>query len=242
MTKRLLLAMTITVAFALTMQVRATLAVDTIAPSAPIVVELFTSQGCSSCPPADRILSTLAQMENVIALACHVRYWDRPQWKDPMSREYCDMRQHGYSGLRGDKKIYTPQMVVNGLDYFIGSRTEAIKSAFEKAEKKPIRPITVALNDAKTIDITLSDMPNDNYHLWAFGYEAERQENIGGGENTGRAITYTHPVSSYTNLGKWSGMAKSLSFKKPEGPMDGIVILAQRDGYGEIVAAGQLQF
>ncbi len=209
--------------------------------NAPIVVELFTSQGCSSCPPADKILGALSQNENIITLGCHVRYWDRPEWKDTLSHDYCDMRQHGYAGLKNSKRVYTPQMIVNGKDEFVGSHSSKVKAALKRAQDNPIQAITLKA-DASTIQFTLPAVQQASYRIWAYGYKNNVYQSIGNGENSGRKVTYTTPVNSYTNLGSWNGDATIHSFEKPAEDIDGIAILAQKNGYGEIVAAGKLQF
>ncbi len=207
-----------------------------------IVVELFTSQGCPSCPPADKILQELAQKEHIIALACHVSYWDKPQWKDTFAQEFCDIRQHGYISIDGKKRVYTPQMIINGKDKFIGSRADTVKSTIEKASKSPLKIIEIQATEPNMISIALPILPDDNYHLWAFGYKNTQKQNIASGENSGKTIYYANPVISYINLGSWRGAGMVYNFKKPKEPIDAIAILAQRLAYGEIVAAGKMVF
>ena len=216
---------------------------DTVIPqtNAPIVVELFTSQGCSSCPPADRIFTTLAKQDNLIALSFHVTYWNHLKWKDTLSQEYFDMRQHGYAGIKKSKRIFTPQMIVNGTNDFVGSHGDKITAALEDAAQKPIEPITIKVQNTQ-IEFNLPNMPGASYRLWAFGYKKKVTQNIGRGENSGRTIDYAHPVISYTNLGAWIGTSAVHTFDKPEADIDGIAILAQSNGYGEIVAAGKFEF
>ncbi|MGH1456029.1 MAG: DUF1223 domain-containing protein [Alphaproteobacteria bacterium] len=208
----------------------------------PVIVELFTSQGCSSCPPADKILAELAASnKNIIALGCHVSYWNHLKWKDTLSQEFCDIRQHGIQGIRKERKIYTPQMVVNGKYVFIGSNTAKLSFALHSAQESPLLPITTT-EESNLITITLPQAKTGDYRIWGFGYKDKVTTNIGNGENTGRVIDYTHPVITYSNLGPWNGTANTLSFERPEGDIDGITIFAQSEGYGEIVAAGKLQF
>jgi len=209
---------------------------------APIVVELFTSQGCPSCPPADKILQKLTKKDNIIALACHVSYWDKPQWKDRFAQEFCDIRQHGYISMDDQKRVYTPQMVINGKDKFIGSRADNVKYTLKKASESPLKIIEVETPEPDVIRIALPILPDDNYHLWAFGYKKTQKQNIGNGENSGKTIYYANPVISYTNLGAWRGAGMVYNFRKPKEPIDGIAILAQRLAYGEIVAAGKMSF
>lgn len=208
----------------------------------PIVVELFTSQSCSSCPPADIILSQLAKHNNVIALGCHVSYWNHLHWKDTLSHDFCDVRQHGIQGLRGQKRIYTPQMVVNGKYVFVGSNAAKLTFAMKRAAQANMQTIIAQKTNENTAQITLPQMPEGKYHLWGFGYKNKVTTNIGRGENSGRIIDYAVPVTTYSNLGPWNGSANSLSFEIPDGEIDGIAVFAQKDAYGEIVAAGKLEF
>ncbi|MGH1404742.1 MAG: DUF1223 domain-containing protein [Alphaproteobacteria bacterium] len=210
---------------------------------APVVVELFTSQGCSSCPPADRVLEKLAEQETVIALSCHVTYWDYLQWKDRLGNEMCDIRQHGYASLKGSNQIYTPQMIVNGLHEFVGSKSAELNTAIIKANRNPIQNIAISYtDDAQKASFELPEIKNGEYRLWGFGYKKAVQQSIRGGENSGRSVTYTNPVTSFINLGSWDGMAKKHVFEINGDEMDGIAILAQKNGYGQIIAAGKLEF
>lgn len=215
--------------------------------NAPVVVELYTSQGCSSCPPADRILATLSQNDNVITLGCHVSYFNHLHWKDTLSQDFCDMRQHGYAGMNGTKRIYTPQMIVNGGAGFIGSHNDKIDAALKKAAAKPIQNINIAINGTDLINFSLPNIGEGDYHLWAFGYKKNHKQDIKNGENNGKSITYANAALSYTNLGKWQGAGVTHKFPMPKSliageTLDGITIFAQEGGYGEIIAAGKLDF
>ncbi len=209
---------------------------------APTVIELFTSQGCSSCPPADRLLDKLSDNDNLITLACHVEYWNGPHWSDKLSQQFCDVRQHGYSAISGSQQIYTPQMIVNGAPGFVGSNSNKALAAITRAQKDPIQNIRMKLYGANQVHYILPKAQKAKYHLWAFGYIDSINLSIGGGENSGRKIKYTTPVTSYLNLGAWDGNETMLRFNIPKENMDGIVVIAQKDGYGPIRAAGKLKF
>lgn len=209
---------------------------------APVVVELFTSQSCSSCPPADRILQELAKQENVIALGCHVSYWNHLHWKDTVSNEFCDIRQHGYGAYNGTKRVYTPQMVVNGTHEFVGSHSSAVNAALKSVENAPLKPIQIEEKPDGTLAFTLPSADLGSYRLWAFGYTHKVHEDIPSGENRGRTLSYSNPVHTYTNLGSWDGQSAIHKFNKPSETLDGIAILAQQGGYGQIIAAGKLVF
>ncbi len=197
----------------------------------PIVVELFTSMICPACPPADRILLDLAQKENIIALGCHVSYLNSKSRKDTLSQEFCDIRQHGYVGLTKERRIYTPQMIVNGEHMFIGSNNKELGSALKSAENAPIQSIEIWVKDEGIIQFALPNSTYGSYRLWAFGYK-----------NIKETAAYINPAISYTNLGAWQGGATTKSFEKPRQPIDGIIIIAQENGYEKIIAAGKLEF
>ncbi len=206
----------------------------------PVVIELFTSQSCSSCPPADKILSQLAEQENVIALGCHVSYWNHLHWKDTLSHEFCDVRQHGYGQYSGKKQIYTPQMIVNGQEQFVGSRADHLNAALKRTTTAPLKPIQIEKTSNNSITFTLPDVESDEYRLWAFGYKLKHNQNIPSGENRGLKTTYANPIASYINLGSWSGQAAYQQFDLSKENIDAIAILAQKGGYGPIVAAGKM--
>lgn len=212
----------------------------------PIVIELFTSQSCASCPPADKIFAQLANHENVIALGCHVSYWDKLVWKDTLSHDFCDVRQHGYASMTSARRIYTPQMIVNGGTAFIGSRFDEINKALNIAKKQNIEVIEIIPSENNSIQIVLPNLPKDpsgDYRLWLYGYKKQVTEKIGNGENSGLEMNYANAAVTYTNLGAWSGGAQTkvaplISLEEN----DGLIILAQAEGYGRITAAGKLDF
>lgn len=215
--------------------------------SAPLVVELYTSQGCSSCPPADKILSIMSENNDIITLGCHVSYFNHLHWKDTLSQDFCDMRQHGYAGMNGTKRIYTPQMIVNGGAGFIGSHSDKVDAALKKAAAKPIQNINIEIKDQDLINFSLPNIEEGDYHLWAFGYKKVHKQDIKNGENNGKSINYASAALSYTNLGKWKGTNITHKFPMPKSliaseDLDGIAIFAQKGGYGEIIAAGKLDF
>ena len=197
----------------------------------PIVVELFTSMICPACPPADKALLELSLQENIIVLGCHVSYLNSLRAKDTLSQEFCDIRQHGYVGLTNERRIYTPLMIVNGQHLFIGSDNGKLQAALKNAQNAPIEPIKIEINNDDIVQFSLPNVKNGSYRLWAFGYK-----------NSIDTAKYINPATSYTNLGAWQGNAMTKSFEKPDEPLDGIIILAQENGYEKIIAAGKLKF
>ncbi len=205
--------------------------------NAPMVIELYTSQGCSSCPPADKILESLAEQENIIALSFHITYWDYLNWKDTLGDDLSDVRQHGYASLTESKRIYTPQMIVNGRDIFIGSDNNDLKTAINKANNTRLGRIDITADS-----FTLPKIETGSYRIWGFGYINEVSQKIRSGENDGRSVIYTRPVTEFLNLGKWDGRLVSYKLDDIPKDIDGIVIIAQENGYGPIVAAGKLAY
>ncbi len=197
----------------------------------PIVVELFTSMLCPACPPADRKLLDLSQKENIIVLGCHVSYLNNARRKDTLSQEFCDIRQHGYVGSTKERRIYTPLMIVNGEHLFMGSDSEKLEAALKSAENAPTQVIQIEVKNDGLIQFTLPKITYGSYRLWAFGYK-----------NAFNTAPYINPAASYTNLGAWQGKAITKSFKKPSEPLDGIIIMAQKNGYEKIIATGKLEF
>lgn len=210
---------------------------------APIVVELYTSQGCSSCPPAEKRLAQLSQHRRIFALSCHVTYWDYLGWKDTFGQQACTDRQLGIMKTRGKQNYYTPQMVINGVDEFPGHRSGQIKEAIEKAGKKPVKPISLSHQDRRTIIAMLPNARTDDYTLWVFGYQKPHSVEIKKGENRGRTLTSTNTVRMLDSIGRWHGKAtmKRFDLGTTEN-IDGIVLLAQKNGYGPIIASGRLEF
>ncbi|PHS78694.1 MAG: DUF1223 domain-containing protein [Rhodospirillaceae bacterium] len=217
-------------------------ALDTLALPSPIVVELFTSQSCSSCPPADQILGELAGHPQVIALACHVTYWNHLNWKDTLSRNFCTERQRRYASQRGSSRIYTPQMVVNGTAEFIGSRRGRV--AQEIARSTPeLLPIKIKQTSKGTLTITLPALKNQSQPLtlWLMHYQSHHTQSMKSGENRGRTIDYTNAVQVQEKVGFWSGEGKTLTLNiSKKVPAEGYAVLAQQNEYGPIVAAGKL--
>ena len=210
---------------------------------APIVVELYTSQGCSSCPPAEKILGQLSKHRRIIALSCHVTYWDYLGWKDTFGNQACTDRQLAFQKTRGKGNYYTPQMIINGVDEFPGHRSSRIKKAIEKSKNNPVKPISLSHQNRETVIASLPNAVQGDYTLWVFGYQKPHAVEVKKGENRGRTLTSTNTVRMLDSLGKWDGQHKMERFNLDQADnIDGIVILAQQNGYGPIIASGKLEF
>jgi hypothetical protein len=190
----------------------------------PIVVELFTSQGCSSCPPADRLLGELAKRGDIVALGFHITYWDGAAWRDPFSRQTSTDRQIAYDKHLTGGQIYTPQMVVDGTADVVGSEREAVLAAIRAARPLAVAPVTIA-GDRKSITVGAGAAPADA-RVYLARYALERTTPIGGGENANRTATDFNGVEALFTLGTWDGTARSFAIEPPSAG-EGIAILVQ---------------
>jgi hypothetical protein len=174
------------------------------------VVELFTSQGCSSCPPADRLAADLARDPRVVVLSLPVDYWDYLGWKDTLASPRSSARQRAYSKVRGDRDVYTPQVVVNGSIQVLGSDKSAIERAIVQSERRAMSiPVTLAKAGGR-ITVSVAD-GNGQGEVWLCGVARAVPVVIGRGENSGRTITYSNVGRKFVKLGDWSGKAQSWS-------------------------------
>ncbi|MBF9232988.1 DUF1223 domain-containing protein [Microvirga alba] len=198
------------------------------------VVELFTSQGCSSCPPADAVLAELAGKPDIVALSFPVNYWDYLGWKDTLAHAAFTERQKSYAQARSDRQVYTPQMIVNGTKPCIGSdRARIERSIQETTAGRTHLPVDVELkeqNGAVTISIdgAVQTAARDA-EVWVLPVLRAKTVPIGRGENGGRTVTYVNVVRGMTRVGEWRG--GSARFEVPlaaaRGDADGYVVLLQ---------------
>lgn len=210
--------------------------------SNPVVVELFTSQSCSSCPPADALLGEMAAKDpNIIAFSCHVTYWDHLNWKDTLSRKFCTNRQRAYAGFMQKNNVYTPQMVVNGEHEFVGSNRADAKRFTAESTTLPITLSTTA-NGGLSAQMPALPAGSPKQTLWLISYHASHTQDIASGENRGRTVTYTNSVATLDQVGVWDGTAQMLTFAKPDNDAKtpGYALIAQPRGFGVISAAGKL--
>jgi hypothetical protein len=203
---------------------------------APVVVELFTSQGCSSCPPADAFLSDLArQRRDVLPLAFHVTYWNYLGWKDPYSLDAATIRQRDYARHLGEDGVYTPQMVVDGAKGFVGSSRSEGLSAIAAASPKPV-PVTIA-RDGESLLVTVGPGAG-SAHVLVVGFDPSHETPVGRGENSGRTLHESNIVRSLTPIAAWTGSALTLRQSPPAG--EAFAVLLQADD-GRIIGAARLQ-
>jgi hypothetical protein len=195
----------------------------------PVVVELFTSQGCNSCPPANAYLNELSkQRRDVLALAFHVTYWDRLGWKDPFSMEAATRRQAVYGRRFGDGS-YTPEMVVDGAASMVGSARGEVNSAIENARRNSHTAAAVSVTkNGEQVAIEVG-AGSGSGNILLIGFDHEHTTAIGRGENSGRTLVEANVVRSMRTVGQWSGTAMRINERFPEG-QDVAVVLEGPDG------------
>ncbi|MFN3547366.1 MAG: DUF1223 domain-containing protein [Mesorhizobium sp.] len=192
------------IAFALPLPVRAE-------PSAarPGVVELFTSQGCSSCPPADANLADLAQRDDVIALAYHVDYWDYLGWSDTLASPENTQRQHDYAAALGQRSVYTPQAVVNGRLHINGADAAAIERMLSETTRQSMQVDVSIRKGADSIIIEAGQggegVEIAKANLMLVFFDAKTVVKILRGENAGKRVTYWNAVTGSQTAGMWHG-------------------------------------
>jgi hypothetical protein len=195
------------------------------------VIELFTSQGCSSCPAADKLLSDLKTDPSLITLSLPIDYWDYLGWKDTLAIPGHTARQKAYSRMRGDREVYTPQVVINGVAQALGSSQGDIEKAVVQSREKTHAlsvPVALATADNK-VTVTLPTKRNDEAatgEVWLCPVSGSVPVGIGRGENRGRTITYTNVVRRWIKLGSWSGKSESFSVPVDTIKSDGIDAVA----------------
>jgi hypothetical protein len=205
------------------------------------VVELYTSQGCSSCPPADRVLGELAALPNVIALAFHVDYWDNIGWRDRYSIPNAVERQRRYVQSLGLSSAFTPQAVVEGRNSFVGSDKRRIMDALAEPVDDVV-PVGVAVSEGMLI-VSVPERPGrKNYQVFVAAYLPQASTPVGRGENTGKTLQEFNIVRQFRSIGTWSGHAAKFKASVDSFPADAsrVAILLQRDGQGPIAGSAAI--
>ena len=196
------------------------------------VIELFTSQGCSSCPAADRLLGELKRDSSLVALSLPIDYWDYLGWKDTLANPLHTARQKAYSQMRRDRDVYTPQMVVNGVAQVLGSDRAAIARAIAESPRGVVSvPITLSVADGRVTASVSSDKSEQRVGMvWLCPISGSVEVAIGRGENQGRTVTYTNVVRRWVDLGAWSGEDRTWTVPLTEvkaGDTDTIAVIIQ---------------
>lgn len=203
----------------------------------PVVLELFTSQGCSSCPPADALLGRLkASGGNVLPLGLHVDYWNRLGWRDPFSSAAATARQYAYARSLGDDQVYTPELVVDGAQGVVGSDSAAVEAAIRRARAAQASRPPVALQavrDGGPLRITVGAGQGQGRVL-VLGYDDRHVTPVHSGENDGRELTDFNAVRAIAVAGDWQGAPLTLRLAAPQG--EHLAVLLQAAS-GRILAA-----
>ena len=184
------------------------------------VIELFTSQGCSSCPAADKVLGELSRDPTLVTLSLPVDYWDYLGWKDTLALHGHSNRERAYADTRGDREVYTPQVVVNGIMHVLGSDKAAIEQAIAQTRQSaaPLTlPVTIAVADGKvSVNVPAANGENASAEVWLCPITGKAQIAIERGENRGHTLAYTNVVRRWVKLGDWSGKAETFSLPMAE--------------------------
>jgi hypothetical protein len=205
--------------------------------SRPIVVELFTSQACSSCPPADGLLTDLARRRNdVLPLAFHVTYWNNLGWRDPFSFPAATERQRTYAAKIGEQSVYTPQMVVDGTQSFVGSDRNEAEAAIRRAKAGQIMAAPLHL-ERRGEDLTIEVGTGAGAGaVLLVGFDPEHSTAVGGGENGGRRLQESNVVRSIQTIGQWRGEPLRLEQPLPAGGQFAVLLQAPD---GRIIGAAR---
>ena len=208
---------------------------------APVVVELFTSQGCNSCPPADVVLRELTRRDDVLPLSFHITYWDRLGWPDTFGLAASTERQRAYADSLGRRGVYTPQMVIGGRIDVVGSQRRRVLEAIELLQSHPEPAPEIAIEDGA---LRLADGRPDASRLWLVAFDHAHEVAIERGENRGRVLRYHNVVREIVELGDWDGIALTVPLpleRLAADGRDGAAVLVQRNRDRAILAARRIE-
>lgn len=206
------------------------------------VVELFTSQGCASCPPADVFLSELSGDRELVTISYAVDLWDYMGWKDTAAKPEFTKRQKGYAGGRGDHDVFTPQVVINGRRHMVGSDRSGIRRelAARSGEARDLKVDVDLEITADSVVVRVGAAPKGveatTATVWLVRYDLRRTVPIGRGENTGRTLTYTHLARSLQPIGLWKGQPATIEVPRGGEPVGergvgcAVLVQGERDG------------
>jgi len=216
-------------------------------PLYPVVVKLFTSQGCNSCPPADAYLGSLKGRPNIVALSFHVNYWDYLGWNDTFASDDATHRQRWYAKALGERTIYTPQIVVGGVRHEVGSRHKAVSKAIREvaAAQRTNEYVEVKIAGAPSGEVTVVVARGHVYHrrvaVWLAVFDSYHEVRIERGENSGRTLGYHNVVREIREIGEWYGEELSIALDRAAIASVGeaIAVIVQEDDSGRILGAQQ---
>lgn len=210
----------------------------------PVVVELFTSQGCSSCPPAEALLHELADAPGIIALELHVDYWDYIGWADPFAMPEMTERQRGYARSLQERYVFTPQMIIDGRSSVVGSRRSEVAAAIDEASArgKAVAP-RLSTEDGGKIIIPAGHSPSGGATVWLATYDDRHETAVLSGENAGRTLENRRIVRELVPLGRWTGEAMEIPVALAAAAARGragCAVLVQQGRTGPILGATQM--
>jgi hypothetical protein len=207
-----------------------------------VVVELFTSQGCSSCPVADALLTEMGKDPRLLPLSLHVDYWDYLGWKDKFASPQFTQRQKAYAHYANDKMVYTPQTIIQGKHRLIGNRAQEVSAAVEtQLALTPLGRVQLTREgDMLSIEAAAIGGERGPIRVQLVRYSPIEIVQIERGENSGKSITYTNVVTSLTVLRKWDGTT-ALAMRVPVEGSAGLAVILQAEGPAEILAAAALR-
>ncbi len=213
----------------------------------PVVVELFTSQGCSDCPAADRLVTELAKREDVIALSLPITYWDMLGWKDTYATDANTQRQKSYARAMNRSGIYTPQMIIDGrLDVVGNQRDRVLSAVMSRGSEDADIPIFIGTASGR-VEIAIPAAKSKSKALatiWVMRTLSQGAVNVEQGENRNHLLTYTNVVRDLQRAGEWNGEAMKidLPLNLAKTKHDGVVVILQARDYGPVLGAATLQF
>ncbi|MFK7938063.1 MAG: DUF1223 domain-containing protein [Roseovarius sp.] len=222
----------------LALMIAMALPIGAVAQDRPVVIELFTSQGCSSCPPADAYLHKLAKRENVIALAMHVDYWDYIGWKDIFASPAMTERQRSYARTGNRRMVYTPQMIINGQDHVVGNRPKDVEDLIARHAKLEAVINLTAARTGNSVIVNAAPLSKVKgpVTVQLIRYKPTETVNIKRGENAGKSLSYANIVTEIDVLRDWDGRDPLSITANMAGAQPG-VILIQGQNLGGVIAA-----
>jgi len=208
----------------------------------PVVVELFTSQGCAACPPADALMGELAGRDDVIALSLHVDYWDYIGWTDTFAQPAFSARQHGYGHAAGSSVVYTPQIVIGGVDYIGGYRPMEVADYIRMHSDLPdpvALDVTAETGGWQVVAAWVGEGAAPAMVVQVVTYQPASEVDIAHGENAGHTMHYFNVVTSWQVVAEWSGAAE---FQARVEPVEDVphVVIVQAEGHGAVLGAARL--
>ncbi len=211
----------------------------TAAPAEPVVVELFTAQGCSGCPAANQVVEGLAEEPGVIALTYAVDYWDYLGWPDTFARPEFAQRQRAYQAAMRLRNVYTPQVVIDGRRQLSGAEGQAIQTAVDEEAARRVFPPQVQFRErGDAVGVGSGRVPAGGADVWAVTYRPGTQTvTVAGGDNRGRTVRHVNVVRTLTRLGEWTGRPILLDLPAAADPQDKMVVMVQSRGDRRILSA-----